>query len=355
MREPLSQQSGRTRLRRRVRLLALGLGMTAAATGAAAQDSAEKFYTGRAMRIIVPYAPPSGFDLYARTLAKYIVNYLPGKPTMTVQTVPGAGGLNAVQSILNVAPRDGSTIAIILPPNTTDPILNPDHARFDPTKFDWLGSIASETSTCGIWSGKFKTRADLTKNDFIMGATGPAGGTAIEARVLRAVFGYKFHLVMGYPGIADIRIAAEKGEVDGHCALSLTTLRTEVSNEYKAGKIKLVYQSGLTRHPDLPDTPTAFEMAKNDFDLKTLKLVLAPWTYGRPILAPPNVPPARLALLRKAFAATMKDPDFAAELHHYKVDLTPLTPERVAELVRDLYSTPKDVVERTRKILAEKE
>lgn len=331
-------------------LLALAIG---AATRASAQDSVDPFWTGRAMRIIVPYAPPSGFDLYARALARHIVRFLPGKPTMNVQTIPGAGGLNAVQSILNVAPRDGSTIAVILPPNTTDPVLNPETARFDPTKFDWLGSIASEVSTCGIWSGKFRRREDLTEREFVMGATGPAGGTAIEARVLRAVLGYRFRLVMGYPGISDIRIAADKGEVDGHCALSLTTLRTEVWNDYTAGRIRLVYQSGLERHPDLPDTPTAFEMATNDFDLKTLKLALAPWTYGRPVLAPPGLPPERLAALRAAFSATMKDPEFAAELRRYKVDLSPMSPEKIGELVRELYATPPDVVARTRKIIAE--
>jgi tripartite-type tricarboxylate transporter receptor subunit TctC len=317
-----------------------------------AQSALASFYAGRAMRIIVPYAPPSGFDLYARVLAKHIGKYIPGHPTMTVQTVPGAGGLNAIQSILNVAPRDGSTIALILPPNTTDPILNPDTAKFDPTTFDWLGSIASEVSTCGIWSDRFKARDDLTSREFVMGATGPAGGTAIEARVLRSVLGYKFRIVMGYPGIGDIRIAAEKGEVDGHCALSLTTLRTEVWNEYSAGKIKLVYQSGLERHPDLADTPTAFEMAKTDADLKVLKLALAPWTYGRPVTAPPGVPAERLAALRAAFAATMKDADFAEELRKYRVDLTPMSPERLSELVRELYATPKEIVERTRKIIA---
>jgi tripartite-type tricarboxylate transporter receptor subunit TctC len=317
---------------------------------ARAQDA---FWTSRALRIVVPYAPPSSFDLYARVLSKHMVNHLPGNPTMTVQTVPGAGGLNAVRTILNTAPKDGSTIALILPPSTTDPILNPDNAKFDPTVFDWLGSVAGEVSTCGIWSGKFAARDDLTTRDFVMGATGPSGGTAIEARVLRATLGSRFKLVMGYPGIGDIRVAAEKGEVDGHCALSLTTLRTEVWNDYQAGKVKLVYQSGLERHPDISDVPTAFELAKTPADLQMMKLVLAPWSYGRPVLAPPGVPAERLATLRAAFAATMADAAFAAELRQYKVDLAYMPPEKLAGLVREIFSTPADVVERARKALSE--
>ncbi len=330
--------------------LVAGAGFTVAS--GAAQESQDPFWTGRAMRIIVPYAPPSSFDLYARALAKYVVKYLPGKPVMTVQTVPGAGGLNAVQAILNTAPRDGSTIALILPPSATDPILNPETARFDATGFDWLGSIAGETSTCGIWSGRFNTRNDLTDHDFVMGATGPSGGTAIEARVLQATLGFRFKLVMGYPGVGDIRAAAQRGEVDGQCALSLTTLRSEVWSDYSSGKVRLVYQSGLQRHRDLPDTPTAFEMASNPTDLQILKLALAPWTFGRPVLAPPGLPAGRLQTLRAAFAQTMRDQDFAAELQLFKADLEPMSPERLTALVRELYATPRDVIERTRAILA---
>ena len=164
---------------------------------------------------------------------------------MVVQTVPGGGGLNAVQNLINAAPRDGSVIGLILPPSTTDPLLNPEHAKFDPRTFDWLGSISSETATCGIWSDRMKSFDDLRNNEFIMGATGPAGGTAIEAKTLRAVFGYKFRLVMGYPSIADIRMGLARGEVEGHCALSLSTLKTDVHHDFYAGKIKLLSQAGF--------------------------------------------------------------------------------------------------------------
>lgn len=327
--------------------------LAAAALCAKAQEAPEKFYPGKSLRVIVPYAPPSGFDMYARSLARHMPKFIPGMPAMNVQTVPGAGGLNAVQSLLNVSPRDGTALGLILPSNTTDPLLNPEQAKFDPRTFEWLGSIASETATCGIWSGRMKSLDDLKAEEFIMGATGPAGGTAIEARTLKAVFGYRFRLVMGYPGIADIRLAASKGEVDGHCALSLTTLKTEVWDDYKSGKIRLVYQSGLERHPDLPETPTAFEQARSQADTQTLKLVLAPWTYGRPVLVPPEVPRDRLALLRRAFAQTMLDGDFLDEMKKLQLEVRPFAPEKMTALIAELFATPKEVVERTRKIIAE--
>ncbi len=336
-----------------MKALAGGLALLLAAGAAGAQETPEKFYAGRALRIIVPYAPPSGFDSYARVLARHITRHIPGNPTMSVQAIPGAGGLNAVQSLINVAPRDGSVIGLILPPNTTDPLLNPDQAKFDPRAFDWLGSISTETSTCGIWSDRMKSRDDLTTSEFIMGATGPAGGTAVEARTLKAVFGYKFRLVMGYPGIADIRLAIAKGEVDGHCALSLTTLKTEVRDEWAAGKIKLVYQSGLERHPELPDTPTAFEQARTTEDLQTLKLVLAPWTYGRPVTAPPQIPRDRLEVLRRAFAATMIDREFVEDATKLNLEVRPFAPEKMTQLIGELFATPKAVVERTRRIIAD--
>lgn len=332
---------------------ALALVAALSLSPALAQETPEKFYAGRSLRIIVPYAPPSGFDSYARTFARHVTKHLPGNPTMAVQAIPGGGGLNAVQNLINVAPRDGSVIGLMLPPNTTDPMLNPEQAKFDPRTFDWLGSISSETATCGIWSPRMKTLDDLKTQEFIMGATGPAGGTAIEARVLKAVFGYRFRMVMGYPGIADIRLGVARGEVDGHCALSLTTLKTEVTEDWRSGKIKLVYQSGLERHPELPDTPTAFEHAKTTEDLQTLKLVLAPWTYGRPITAPPNIPRDRLAALRKAFADTMVDPEFVAEATRLNLEVRPFPPEKMTQLIGELFSTPKEVVERTRRIIAE--
>ena len=334
-------------------IFAAGLGAILAVAPAAAQETPEKFYAGRALRIIVPYAPPSGFDSYARTFARHVTRHLPGAPSMSVQAIPGAGGLNAVQNLINVAPRDGSVIGLMLPPNTTDPLLNPDQAKFDPRTFDWLGSISTETSTCGVWSPRMKTLEDLKREDFIMGATGPAGGTAIEARVLKAVFGYRFKMVMGYPGIADIRLGIARGEVDGHSALSLTTLKTEARDDYQAGKIRLVYQSGLERHPELPDTPTAFEQAKTMEDLQTLKLVLAPWTYGRPVTAPPDIPRDRLAVLRKAFADTMIDPEFLTEAARLNLEVRPFAPEKMTQLIGELFATPKAVVERTRRIIAD--
>ena len=318
-----------------------------------AQETPEHFFAGKTLRVIVPYAQPSSFDSYARALARHMVRFIPGRPAMVIQTLPGAGGLNALQNLENVAPRDGTVLGLVLPTSTTDPLLNPDTAKFDPTRFEWIGSIASETSTCGIWTGKATSPDSLRRTDIVMGATGPAGGTAIEARALKDVLGYRFRLVMGYPGVGDLRLAAEKGEIDGHCALSLTTLRNEVWDAYKSGRVKVISQGALERHPDLPDVPTVFEGVTKASDLQVLKLVFAPWTYGRPVLAPPDVPKDRLEALRAAFAATMKDPDFLDDMRKLRLEVRPMDADHIAALVMELFSTPRDVVERTRAIIAE--
>ncbi|MFN3891086.1 MAG: Bug family tripartite tricarboxylate transporter substrate binding protein [Beijerinckiaceae bacterium] len=323
----------------------------AAASPSLAQDNLAPHYAGKTVRIVVGYPSGSGFDVYARAVARHMGKHIPGKPAVIVQNMPGAGGLTSVAYMANVAPRDGLTLALINPVNSTEPLLNPDMAKFDSTKFRWLGSVNKDVQTCVFWTQKAKSAEDMKKVELVLGATGPSSGSALDAKALQALLGFKFKIVMGYPGIADIRLAAEKGEVDGHCGMPLAQIKTDIWEGFTSGRIKALIQIATADYPELKGIPNAFDLARNEDDRKILNLVFAPWTYGRPLLAPPETPAATVAALRAAFDATMKDREFLAEAKQMNLDVNPLDGAAVEKLVRDLFATPKPLVERTRTIL----
>lgn len=308
-------------------------------------------FAGKTVRIVVGYPSGSGFDFYARVVARHMGRHIPGEPAVIVQNMPGAGGLTSVAYMANVAPKDGLTLALINPVNSTEPLLNPSRAKFDSTKFRWIGSVNKDVQTCVLWSDKINSIDDLRSKEVVLGATGPSSGSTLDARALSSILGFKFRIVMGYPGTADIKLAAGKGEVDGHCGMPLAQLRTGNWEDFKSGKLKAVIQIAMNEHPDLKGIPNAFELVKDKDDLQVLKLVFAPWTYGRPIMAPPGTPDDVVRVLRKAFDETMSDPMFLEEAKKVNLDVDPLDGAAVEKLVDELFRTPTHVVERTREIL----
>jgi tripartite-type tricarboxylate transporter receptor subunit TctC len=233
--------------------LALAM-LTVAATAAAAQDDpAAAFYRGRTVQAIVGYPPGSTFEFYLRAFAPHFGRHLPGNPTVIIQHMPGAGSLKATAYLANLAPRDGSVFGIINPVNTIEPMLDPANARFDPLAFSWLGSLNSEISTCASWSRDLKSLADLRRREVVVGSTGPSSGSTVDARVLAALTGVNFKIVTSYPGLAEVRLAAERGEVDGHCGLQASAIKSLLWDEFRAGRFSVPVQMGLRRHPDLPE------------------------------------------------------------------------------------------------------
>ncbi len=317
-------------------------------SAAHAQETPEKFYPGKVVRIVVGYPPGSTFDTYARIAGKYIAAHLPGQPTMVIQNAPGAGGLNAIATVANIGPFDGTTMALSNPQSTTAPMLDPAAAKFDPRKFNWVGSVTSETSACAFVGEKVKSVDDMRGRELILGATGASGGSAMEGRVLQAILGFKFKIVTGYPGMVEVRLAAEKGEVDGQCGLPGSTIKTDLWDQWKSGKISIPFQAGLTDNPDLAGIPNAYQWVKSEEDRQVFRLVYGPLTYMRPIMLPEGVPADRVAAVRAAFDAAMKDQAFLEEMAKIRLDVRPMTGGKLAELVAQLYATPPAVIERTR-------
>src|SRR5262249_22111906 len=228
------------------------------APAGAQQDQVTAFYRGRTVQAVVGYTPGSTFELYLRVAIRHLGRHIPGNPNVVIQHMPGAGSLKATGYLAGVAPRDGSVIGIINPVTTIEPMIEPANAKFDARTFNWLGSLNSEISTCGFWRADLKALADLKRREIVVGSTGPASGSTVDARVLGPLAGINFKVVTGYPGLTEVRLAAERGEVDGYCGLLVSAIKTDLWEAFKAGRVSVPVQMGLRKHPDLPDVPNAY-------------------------------------------------------------------------------------------------
>ena len=318
---------------------------------AAASDSVESFYKGRTVYAVVGSGPGSSFELYTREATRFLGRHIPGNPTVILQQMVGAGGLKALNYVYAVAPKDGSVIGMLNPTNTIEPLIDPKRSKFDPREFNWLGSLNTEVSTCGFWAKDLKTVDDLKKREIVAGATG-FSGPKIEARVLKDLLGINFKVVDGYSGLPAMDLAAERGELDGHCGMLVSYIKTTAWEAYKAGKFSVPLQLGLSKHPDLSAVPNAYDLIKSEPDRQLFKLIMGPWTYGRGMVAPPGTPADRVAALRAAFKDMVADPAFLNDAKKINMEIQPLGPAVIDKLLNEIFHTPPSVIERARTLLS---
>jgi tripartite-type tricarboxylate transporter receptor subunit TctC len=316
---------------------------------AAAQQDVAEFYRGKTIRIVVGVGVGSGYDINARLLARYLPAHIPGNPTVIVQNQPGAGSLTMTNALYNNGPFDGTVIGASFNGMPTTPLLQPTGARFDPVKLNWLGSTNRETQITYVWhTAPVQKLADIFSKELIVGAQAP-GSTQYDFPVLlNHLFGAKFKVVTGYESTPKIHLAMESGEVQGNGATNWSTLKALNASWLDEKKVRVIAQWALRRHPDLAEVPMILDLAKTDADRQALLLALARLEFGRPFFLPPNVPAERVAALRNAFDATMKDAAFLAEADRIKVDLDPLSGQQVAELVAQVARTPPETAARVR-------
>jgi tripartite-type tricarboxylate transporter receptor subunit TctC len=314
--------------------------MLAALGAPASAQSVEEFYRGKTITVLVGFTAGGGYDLYARVLGRHIGRHIPGNPAIVVQNMPGAGSLKATQYVYGVAPKDGTVLATVSRGMATDPLLN--DAKFDATRLTWIGSITSETSICATWhTSMVKTWDDMFAREFTLGGSAVGADPDTFALLLRNVFGAKVRLVTGYPGGNDINLAMERGEVDGRCGWSWSSLK---SLKQWLPQIHLLAYFAVDKNADLPQVPWSIDRAANEEQRQVLQLVTAGQFLGRPFFATPDVPADRKDALRAAFDATMKDPQFLAEAVKLDLEVTPASGKAIDGFIADLYRTPKDVV-----------
>ena len=337
---------------RRVRCAAVMLAAALPAPIACAQSPAD-FYKGKNVELYVGYSAGGAYDLYARTIARHLGKRIPGNPTVIVKNMEGGGSLRLANWLFRVAPKDGSVLGTIGRGTGFDPILGQKGAQFDGTKFTWLGSANNEVSVCVAWNAT----SGITKFDDLLTKEMTVGGTSMSAdtdqfpKVIDAVFGAKMKIVSGYPGGNDVVLAMERGEVQGRCGWSWSSVISTHKAWIDDHKMTVLVQLALRKHPDLPDVPLIMDLAKTPEQKQILRLIFARQTMGRPYLAPPGVPADRVDALRKAFMETMSDPDFLANAAKAKLEITPVDGADLQKLVADIYHTPPEIAKKAAAIL----
>ena len=317
--------------------------------GPARSETVEEFYKKTTLSIYVGSGAGGGFDEIARVVAMHIGRHIPGTPSVVVKNMPGAGGLLNVNFMYNTAPRDGSAIAA--PFNTVFmlPIFGDTGAKFDPRKFTWLGSLDKQTATCVVWhTSSLKSLDDARSREVIMGATGTNATPAIFPNVLNALLGTKFKIISGY-STNEVRLAMERGETEGICGLAWQTWQAVSPGWISEKKLRFFGQMGLVKNPSLPDVPMIIDLIKDPKDRQTFELVVLPQEFGRPYIAPPDIPADRAQALVDAFNATMKDPAFLADAAKIRLTLDPLSGKEIVDMLERAYTAPRDVVEKAAK------
>jgi tripartite-type tricarboxylate transporter receptor subunit TctC len=334
-----------TKNRNVMSMLTAAIGTIVAVTPAVAQD----FYRGKTLTILVGFSPGGGFDINARVLARHIGKHIPGNPTVVVQNMPGAGSLTAVHYLDLTAPKDGTVLDIFNFGNLGESRLNPNKVKIDFRKYNWIGSISQDLTVCYVWhTFGVKTLAELkAKPKVHMGLTGIGTSSDTNQRILKNVFGVHIQQIPGYPGSAEQRIAIERGELDGDCGAW-----SSIPVEWVAShKIVPVIRSAPVVASDMPPgVPYSVEIAPSERDRQILRVLLAPAQLGRPFIASQAVPADRIRILRDAFNATMKDPEFVAEATKLRLPISPKTGAEAVKIVEEIYATPDDVAAAARSV-----
>jgi len=319
--------------------------------GGFAQDAAPVF-TGRTVDIYTGYTVGGGYDLYTRLLARHIGRYLPGNPTVVPKNMEGAASIRFANWLYNVAPKDGTAFGTIGRGTALDPLLGQPGAQFDGTKFNWIGSANDEVSVCVAWhTVGITTFDDLLRRELLIGGTGPGDDTVQFGKVLAGVLGARLKIIAGYPGGNDAVLAMERGELQGRCGWSYSSVKAAHPDWLAQKKIAILVQFALAKHPELSDVPLVIDLARTEEQRKLLKFVFARQVMGRPYLAPPGVPPATVAALRRAFMATMADAAFLADAERSKIEINPVPGERIQDLMAELYKTPPELTKRLAEML----
>ena len=314
-------------------------------TPVAAQPGGDTF-AAKSVAMIIGFGPGGGYDLWGRTVGRHIGRHLPGAPTVIPQNMPGAGSYAAASYIFNIAPKDGSVLGIIARDAALGPLSGATGARFDPTKLSWIGTPTKETNVCVAYhTSQVKSVLDLYDKQLIVGDTGPGTGTRSYPKALNELLGMKFKLVGGFPASSDVFLAMERGEVEGICE-SLDSIKIRRPDWIPTRKISILFQGGAEPNPELDGVPFVLDLALTGEQRQALEFLYAGQGIGRPFVAPPDLPPDRLKMLRDAFKATMTDPAFVAEAQKSKLDLEPEDGEHLAVLIAKIYATPKPIVDK---------
>jgi tripartite-type tricarboxylate transporter receptor subunit TctC len=315
-----------------------------------AAQAQEPFYKGKTIELIIGYPTGGSNDVYARLLSTHLGKHIPGNPTVVARNMPGAGSFLAANHMAAVAPKDGTSIAICAPTIALDEKLGTQGVRFKTAQLNWIGRISPLINIVMIWkTSPVKTVADAQQTEVTLGGTGVGSTVSIYPTVMNNMFGTKYKLIMGYKGSSEAMLALERGEVAGH-STAWEALKTAHPSWKTDGDVTIPVQFAVKPHPELPDVPTAMEFARTPDEKRVLEAILNATEVGTAFFTTPGAPAERVTLLRRAFDATMQDPDFKTDVEKMRVSLAPMKGEDLQKLVSQVSDLPADVTEMVRKV-----
>jgi tripartite-type tricarboxylate transporter receptor subunit TctC len=318
----------------------LAAAVLASTFGAAVRaDEVADFYRGRTINLVAGFNPGGGADTYARLVARHLGKHIPGNPSVIVRNMQGGGSVIAANHVYNVSAKDGTELGLFAGNITVDPLMGGTQHKYDARAFNWIGAPSSDSNVC-LASAKtsFKSLDDVLAREMITGTSGTS--TLDFPLVLNNVLGAKFKLVKGYGGSAALRLAMERGEIEGFCGVGYNSMRTAGLLD---GRANILVQIGLSKNPNMPDVPFVMDYAKSQEERQIFHLIFGWLDLERPIAAPPGVPAARIEALRSAFDAEMTDPALLADADKANVGIAPMSGKAIAAFVAEAYKTPPAV------------
>lgn len=313
--------------------------------------AADDFYKGKTIDLVIGYSPGATYDLYARLVSRHMGNHIPGNPRIVPRNLAGAGSRVAVNYLYNVAAQDGTALATADQSLAVEQAMGDKQLTVDVNKLQWIGNPVVSNNTSVTWhTSQVRSVDDARAREVTMGATGSSTSSQYP-RLMNALLGTKFKVILGYPGANDINLAMERGEVAGKGSDSWAAWKATRPDWLRDKKINILVQIGLTKNPEMGDTPLLMDLAKNDEDRQVMKLLSTSVVIGRPIFAGPGVPAERVTILRRAFDATVRDAEFIREAREAKMDLDPVSGEELQKLVGEIVSTPKKIADRLTDII----
>jgi tripartite-type tricarboxylate transporter receptor subunit TctC len=317
--------------------------------GPAAAQSPAGFYAGKTINIIVGFSPGGGYDRYARLLARSLGKHIPGQPNVVVQNMPGAGSLVAVRSLDTTAPQDGTVMVAFNPGLIMQSLAEPEKVKLKFSDLAWVGSVSGDIRICYAWHATgLRTWDDIAKRDeFIIGGTAPGSSSYNNSATLKNVLGLNIRRVLGYPGSAEQRLAIERGELEGDCG-SWSSINPEWR---QSKKINPFVRFSRETTPDMPDMPYVGDLAKTAEQKEIIEFLTEASQFGTPYVMSKQVPPERLAVIRKAFIETTKDPEFLADAQKSQLPVDPTPGDEAAKIVEALYKSPPELVAKAKEAI----
>ena len=314
-----------------------------------AQGSVAQFYKGRQITLVIPAPVGGGYDLYGRLLARYLGKYVPGNPTVITSNMAGAAGIVAAQYIYASAAKDGTIFGEFYASAILAPLLgDASQVKYDPLRFNYIGSASTDVDICFVRADTpAKTFAEALTQDVILGATGGGGSSLIYPALYINLLGAKFKVIPGYPGVNDIGIAIEKGEIQGTCGASWSVMTTSRPDWLRDGKMRVLAQENIASHQDIAKLgiPLTTSFASTAEVRQIMEFVFTQSDFERPFAMPPDVPAERVEALRRAFMSAMQDTDLLAEARTMKLEIDePMSGSDLQATIAKLMKTPPEVI-----------